>query len=170
MFVKYHDEAGNIRYSYIFSSRFLSNRRAFDLLPKGRPEKKDGGECFAPCHGKGGRHWGCPRACHQEPGILREWIYALCLTLESLVHPFLSRVSSKAPSKYFFSYVLNFRNLHIFVKYHGEEGNIKYSYIFSSRFLSNRRTFDLLPKGHPEKKDGGECFAPYHGKGGRHWG
>ena len=78
--------------------------------------------------------------------------YVLCLTLESLVHPFLSRVSSKTPSKYFFSYVLNFRNLYIFVKYHGEEGNIKYSHIFSSRFLSNRRTFDLLPNDRPEKE------------------
>ena len=87
--------------------------------------------------------------------------YALCLTLESLVHPFLSRVSSKTPSKYFFSYVLNFRNLHIFVKYHGEEGNIKYSYIFISRFLSNRRTFDLLTKSCPEKKDRGESFASF---------
>ena len=114
IFVKYHGEEGNIEYSSIFSSRFLSNQRTFDLLPKGRPEKKDGGECFAfflssafskrpglppwSCHGKGGRHWGCPRACHQEAGILREWIYALCLTLESLVHPFLSRLCSKSAS------------------------------------------------------------------------
>ena len=119
---------------------------------------------------KGRQALGMPTGLPPGARILREWIYALCLTLESLVHPFLSRVSSKTPSKYFFSYVLNFRNLYIFVKYHGEEGNIKYSYIFSSRFLSNRRTFDLLPKGRPEKKDGGECFAPCHGKGGRHRG
>ena len=32
-----------------------------------------------------------PGSCHQEPEILRKWIYVLCLTLESLAHPFDAR-------------------------------------------------------------------------------
>ena len=57
----------NCNYSDWFETRNTSKWRLLDFLPEGHPTQKDGGECFAPCQGRTGRHRASPQRSWQRP-------------------------------------------------------------------------------------------------------